>query len=404
MAVSNYEKDGKILWRVYIDIRSRKDSRVRMQKRINGIASEREALSKEKHLLRELTAQVSALENRGCTWQEVIERWVRQQELYPSKNYAPNTVIDYAGTLKKWTLCWLGRIASDLNRGDGREIDRQAIDAGKSAKFRKNLKSVINLIYAWGIEERLINGVHQSPVYGLEIERDREEKRPEILTKDEIRTLLQRAREQSHPWYCIWVGAVLTGCRSGELHQLMRSDLDIITREAAIEEDKKAFDKRRYGFIRVRKGWSVRGRVAGPTKAGYWRTVPVSSEFYWFLIHEIKIEQMKVNDFLFPRFWQWDQGGQAAILRGFCQANRLPSVKFHTLRACFATQLISSGVPATVVMKICGWRDMKTMQRYIRLAGIDEGGATEVLRFIPTEEAVMEKVVNLFNHRKDKEE
>ena len=46
-------------------------------------------------------------------------------------------------------------------------------------------------------------------------------------------------------------------------------------------------------------------------------------------------------------------------------------------------------------MKICGWRDLKTMQRYIRLAGIDEAGATEVLRFILTEEAVMEKVVSL---------
>ena len=42
---------------------------------------------------------------------------------------------------------------------------------------------------------------------------------------------------------------------------------------------------------------------------------------------------------------------------------------------------------------------MKTMQRYIRLAGIDEGGATEKLKFIPTEEAVMEKVVSLFNHK-----
>ena len=88
------------------------------------------------------------------------------------------------------------------------------------------------------------------------------------------------------------------------------------------------------------------------------------------------------------------------MLRGFCIANRLPSIKFHTLRACFATQLISTGVPATVVMKICGWRDLKTMQRYIRLAGVDEAGATEVLRFIPTEEAVMEKVISLSGYRK----
>lgn len=34
------------------------------------------------------------------------------------------------------------------------------------------------------------------------------------------------------------------------------------------------------------------------------------------------------------------------------------------------------------------------------LAGIDEAGATEALRFIPTEEAVMEKVVSLYDYRK----
>lgn len=85
----------------------------------------------------------------------------------------------------------------------------------------------------------------------------------------------------------------------------------------------------------------------------------------------------------------------------FCTGNGLPSVKFHALRACFATQLISTGIPPAVVMKICGWKDLKTMQRYIRLAGIDEAGATEVLRFIPTDEAVMEKGVDLYDHEEE---
>jgi integrase len=400
MAVSKYEKDGKTFWRVYLDLRGRTDARVRAQKRVNGIESEREATAIEKKLLRDLTERVGVLEAKGILWIDVVERWVRHQALYPTKRLAKTTIMDYEALLRNWTAPWLKRCAAELNRGDGRDILKAAENAGRSAKFCRGLKYTINMIYSWGIEERLINGVQQSPVFGLELDPNREEKRPEILTVEEIRTLLRKAQEQNHHWYPIWVGAVLTGCRSGELHQLRKGDLEIISREEAIHQDSRSFDKRRYGFVRVRKSWNTRFKEVGPTKAGYWRTVPVSSEFYWFLIHDLGVEAKTSEDFLFPRQWEWNKGEQAKILRGFCIANKLPSVRFHALRACFATQLISTGVPATVVMKICGWRDLKTMQRYIRLAGVDEAGATEALRFIPTEEAVMEKVVSMYDHKR----
>lgn len=34
-------------------------------------------------------------------------------------------------------------------------------------------------------------------------------------------------------------------------------------------------------------------------------------------------------------------------------------------------------------MKVCGWKDLKTMERYIRLVGIDEKGVTDKLQFLP---------------------
>jgi hypothetical protein len=37
-------------------------------------------------------------------------------------------------------------------------------------------------------------------------------------------------------------------------------------------------------------------------------------------------------------------------------------------------------------MKVCGWKDLKTMQRYIRMAGIDEQGATNSLMLLGDEE------------------
>jgi integrase len=103
---------------------------------------------------------------------------------------------------------------------------------------------------------------------------------------------------------------------------------------------------------------------------------------------------------LFPRFWEWDIGQQAQVLRMFCIEIGVPSVRFHTLRACFATHLISRGVPSATIMKICGWKELKTMERYVRLAGIDERGATEGLGFIPTDQGIMENVVRMFEFRK----
>jgi len=317
---------------------------------------------------------------------------------------AKTTLRDYEAVLHNYTSDWLERIASELNRADGREVLQRAHESGRSFRFCRGLKSTINLVYNWGIEERLIHGTHHSPVFGLELEPDREEKTPEILTIEEIRTLLRKSKEQQCEWYPMWVGAVMTGCRSGELHELRRADLEIISREQAHLMDQKSFDKRSYGALKVRRGYNTRFREVGPTKAGYWRTVPVSSEFYRFLVHELNVEKLKPEEHLFPRHWAWDKGQQARYLRLFCESNGLPSVRFHALRACFATQLIGSGIPPLVVMKICGWRDLKTMQRYIRMAGIDEKGATECLNFLPTPEATMEKVVQMYDFRKPKDE
>ncbi len=396
MGVSKYIENGVEYWRVYVDLRSRKDKRIRVQKRINRLKSEREALSEERKVTREISEQISNLESRGARWSDVIDRWCRHHELYPSKRYAQTTILDHAALLRNWTAPWLDRIASELTRGDGREIDRQAQDAGKSAAFRKKIKVTINVVYNWGLEEQMITGAQQGPTHGLEIRRDREELKPEILTIEQIRNLLHLAKEQNHDWYPIWLGAVMTGCRSGELHEIKREDVDLLSSSFGHLEDQKPQAQRRYGNIRVRKSWSVRFKKAGPTKAGYWRTVPISGEFYWFLINELRIESLKPGDHLFPQSWKWDQGLQASILRGFCEAHGIPSIRFHTLRACFATQLITSGVSPTVVMKICGWNDIKTMQRYIRMAGVDEAGATENLRFISTPTESMEVASRLY--------
>jgi integrase len=400
VAIKRYEIDGQPFWSVYVNLRSQKTPTIRVQRRVNNISSEKAAIHEEKKLIQLLAKTIVVLESKGATWDEVITKWVRHQQLFPSRKLVKTTLIDYEAMLRNWTKPWLNRTASDLNRADGRELFNYVESTERKFDFRSKLRYVINSVYVWGIEERLIVGPKESPVYGMDVKTDREEKRPEILTKEEIRILLRKAYEQNHPWFEIWTSAVFTGCRSGELHQLRRKDLEIVSPVQAEQEDLKPFNQRRYGVLRVQRSWNRRTREVGPTKAGYWRTVPVCSEFYWFLVRRLNVGELKPEDYLLPRDWRWDKGEQARVLRAFCLGNALPQVKFHTLRACFATQLISSGIPATVVMKICGWKDLKTMQRYIRLAGIEEAGATEVLSFVPTDAAVMEKVVSLYDWKK----
>jgi integrase len=389
MAVTTYIENGIDYWQVYVNLRSAIIPTIRLQKRVKGLTTEKAALSEEKRLLTELTLQIAKLEAQGEPWELLIDRWEHHKLTYKMNDLVDTTIRDYAQLLRNWTKIWFAMPASQLTRGDGREVLRLCKDSGKPLVFVRRLKNIINLVYTWGIEERLIIGVHTSPVYGIDIGKDKEEKLPEILTRNETQLLITQADEKKHKWASVWKGGLLTGMRSGELHALPWSNIEMIREDQARVQDELESSKRRYGLIRVHRTWNTRMRSFGPTKGGYWRTIPISRELYWFLV-ELKVRTGQ-TEFVFPRFWEWDKGQQAQVLRKFCAELGLKSIKFHTLRAVFATLLIQCGVAPTRVMKVCGWKDLKTMQRYIRMAGIDEQGATNSLMLLGDEEETLRK-------------
>ena len=386
MAITTYHENGTEYWQVYINLRSTVIPSVRCQKRTRGLPSKEAALEEEKQILKELTKQIAKLEAQGEPWEMLIDRWENYKLTYKINDLADTTIRDYAQVLRNWTKIWFGIPASQLTRGDGREVLRFCHESGKPLVFVRRLKNTINLVYTWGIEEKLIIGVHTSPVYGIDIGKDKEEKLPEILTRNETQMLITKADERKHKWATVWKGALLTGMRSGELHALPWSNVEMITDEQARVQDELEPAKRRYGLIRVHRTWNTRMKSFGPTKGGYWRTIPISRELYWFLT-ELRQNTGK-TEYVFPRFWEWEKGQQAQVLRKFCAELGLKSIKFHTLRAVFATLLIQSGVAPTRVMKVCGWKDLKTMQRYIRMAGIEEQGATESLKLLGDDETL----------------
>lgn len=379
MAVYQYNNEaGSQLWKVYVNVRSKKNPGIRAQRRVNGIETAREAGREEVRLIRECEREILEKESQGTSWGAVIESWEKFLARDKKSSLNDLTRSDYIATLRKHTGCWWKRQAAEITRADVREVIDQMQASGASVSYQNKMKVIVNRVFVHGLEHSLIRGIDRSPAIGIKLARD-EIKKPEILTINEIKRLLVEARNISSPWFPVWATALLTGLRNGELFALLWSDVDW---------ENKA--------ISVTKSYNCRRRLVKSTKSGDWRTVPISTELMA-LLKELKIHAGD-RTHLLPRVHDWHKGGQARELRKFCIGIGITSIKFHTLRACFATQLIRNGIPPIQIQKICGWKDLETMQRYIRLAGIETDGVTESLRVLPDVD-VLNQAGGLFGDR-----
>lgn len=378
MAVNEYQENEQTFYRVYVNVRSKKDPGLRVQKTLYKLKSKRQAEREEKRLFKEALEEINDIECRGLLWGAIVRKWEEYENENTFSRLSDETVKDYLGLLRKWSGRWMKVPANQIGIADSREVLRKMEDEGKSYKVMKTFRNVVHRIYLWGLEERLILGVNKTPMEGLNLTKKTEDKLPEILTLEQMKTLLYEAKKQDHPWYSVWAFAILTGMRNGELYALKWSKVD--------------FEN---GIMRVDESYNTKTRTTKSTKAGYWRNVPISSELKEILI----VLQSKTGetDFVLPRSWQWDRGMQASILRSFCKEINIPSIKFHTLRACFATQLLADGVSTHKVMAAGGWRETKTMDIYSRLSGVDVKGATESLKVLPKNLNDKENVVQLFS-------
>ena len=364
MAIKEYQSDtGETLWKAYICVRGKGNPPVRVQRWKFGCKTLKQAEREELKLMRECQSEVLTKEAKGSAWGTVVEAYAEYLASPQAVSLHETTRHDYVATIRKHTLSWWPRPSCEISQMDLRELFAQLKAQGISISHQKKMKIVIQKIFVFGMENKLIRGIVQSPAVGIKFGRD-EEKKPEILTIVEIRRLLEEARKLKSPWYPIWALALLTGMRNGELYSLLWTDIDWSN-----------------NAITVSKSYNGRLKCVKSTKAGYWRTVPISNELKA-LLQAIKTTAGD-RPHVLPRMWKWTIGFQAGELRKFCIGIGLPSIRFHALRACFATQLIRNGVPPIQLQKICGWRDLKTMQRYIRLAGIEIEGATETLHVLP---------------------
>ena len=74
-----------------------------------------------------------------------------------------------------------------------------------------------------------------------------------------------------------------------------------------------------------------------------WRNVDISSQLQE-IISELKNVRLNTK-YVLPQYPEWKHGEAGKVLRMFLERIEInKDVVFHTLRACFATHLLSTGV------------------------------------------------------------
>ncbi len=371
MAINIYQRNGETHFRVRAQVRSTRFPSIRLTEQVSGLRSQTEADKAHAKMTKELERRVQEMELQrsilGQSWSSVLDQWYRSQleVRVPFGSIRPETLEDYYRGLKKRMADLDHTPCASITTLDLMKLFNKLTEEGVSFAHRQKLRTQLKAVFDYGIKAGLVN-LSRNPAHDLMLKKT-EERKPEILTIGEIRKLIEVAFARQHEWRHVWALALLTGMRNGELYALQWSDVD--------------FERK---LVTVSRSYNCRIKDIKSTKAGYWRDVPISQD-----CHRLLMELRSItgnSQYVLPRLYRWDHGIQAAVLRTFCMENGLPSVKFHTLRACFGTQLLRQGISSVIVMKIAGWKDLKTMQRYIRLAGIEVAGATDQLSVLPPEE------------------
>jgi len=383
MAIKEYYENGQKFYRVYVNYRSPIDPTKRVQRYASRLKTESEARREERKMTEDAVREVERMDGRGILWQDVVDRWEMEVKAGYLLNISERARIDYLSSVHKWTAVWMKRPCSELTKAEGRELLIRLEKSGVTKAYQKKVKNIVNNIFEWGVEFGLIIGGLHSPVRGLMVQKD-EETPPDILTLEEIKKFLTAAKVVGHRWYPIWAFAIMTGMRSGELHALTWDQIDL---------EKET--------IMVDRSYDSNIGKTGPTKGRYWRTIPINQGLRALIL---ELQRNRPNGeagrFVLPRIKDWDNGDQAVSLKNFLKSIKVKPVKFHALRACFATQMLANGIPAPIVMKIGGWKKSSTMDIYLRLAGVDVKGATDCLEFVPSDISFGGNVINLFEAHK----
>ncbi|QLY25687.1 tyrosine-type recombinase/integrase [Bdellovibrio sp. KM01] len=265
-----------------------------------------------------------------------------------------STIYNREKVLRLHTLpAWDAKRVDQITTPDIHKLLNERLGQNAEA-HRKFFIKCLKGVFQYAVEEGILIR-NPTPLIKFKVN----DKIKAVLTEEQILTLLRRAQELDWHWYPHYAVALYTGMRNGELYALMWDKVNLEQRQ-----------------ILVNCSWSSKDGYKS-TKSGDDRLVEIPKPLMPVLT-ELKL-QTAGNNFVLPRLSKWDKGEQARELRFLLKSLGLPEIRFHDLRASWATLLLGKGVAPSKVMSMGGWKDMDTMMIYMRKAGIDIKDSTKVL-------------------------
>jgi integrase len=308
-------------------------------------------------------------------WSAVIEKYCAYSI---DRGLMQSTVENYRLGLNAYTLePWGGRLVDSITTDEIRTLIREKV-AHRSINQQKNILKFIRAVFAYAVE---IGAINRNPCPDMKFRAG--DKIRQCLTESQVRLLLEKAKDLDSEWYEVWAVALYTGMRSGEMFALTWDKVNLEMRQ-----------------IKVDCSWNNKDGFKS-TKSGDDRMVEIAPALLP-ILKELKLKQGGDSAFVLPRLEKWEKGEQARELRMFLISLQLPRIRFHDLRATWATIMLGRGIEPIKVMYMGGWKDMKTMMIYMRKAGIEIRGITDSLRLHEHHREIAE-VIKLRDSRERRE-
>ncbi|AFZ69504.1 tyrosine-type recombinase/integrase [Deinococcus peraridilitoris] len=154
---------------------------------------------------------------------EYLDGWLLAKE---QNDKRPSTLLDYRGTFKNHVKPYLGPVRLEkLATDDIRLLHRKLREAGRSESSIRRAHNHLKTALQDAVREEILARNVAALVRAPKVPRTLQQS----WTLTEVQTFWQHV--QDHPLKALWITAILTGLRRGELAGLRWQDLDFEQRE-----------------------------------------------------------------------------------------------------------------------------------------------------------------------------